>query len=151
MLPFSFAPFSPKCPLPCRRCFFMNTLQKEDVASLRQEGYSYRAIADYTGLTYDAVKSYCKRQKLTRVQEHENLPERSFCRECGKEVPLLHGHRRRKFCSDECRMEWWKAHRNLVKRKTLKAFQCAHCGKTFYKYPAQKQRYCSRECYLEER
>lgn len=70
----------------------MNTLQKADVVALRQEGYSYRAIADYTGLTYDAVKSYCKRQKLTGVQEHDDLPERSFCRECGKEVPLIRGH-----------------------------------------------------------
>jgi hypothetical protein len=59
--------------------------------------------------------------------------------------------RRKKFCSDECRVKWWNAHQNQVSRKAVYEFTCAYCGKSFTVYGNNHRKYCSHDCYIKDR
>ncbi len=52
-----------------------------------------------------------------------------------------------KFCSDKCRMAWWKAHPDQLNRKAIYHMVCAHCGQPFDSYGNSHRKYCSRACY----
>ena len=61
------------------------------------------------------------------------------------------GKRKKQYCSDACRMDWWNAHQDKVKRKAYYSFTCAECGKTFSSYGNAKRVYCSHSCYITAR
>ena len=61
------------------------------------------------------------------------------------------GRKKKRFCSDSCRMKWWNSHMDKVKRKAIYEFTCLHCGRTFTAYGNSGRKYCSHDCYIEER
>lgn len=115
--------------------------QKEQVLNLRRNGYGYLKIANETGVSVNTVKSFCRRNGC-----HGNT-----CLACGKTLTQTKGHRKKRFCSDGCRMLWWNSHRDAVKHGHLRIGVCSRCGTQFKYYGKTDRKYCSRECYFKAR
>ena len=95
--------------------------QIEIVARLQQSGKGYRAIAAETGLPINSVKSWCRRHPADRTAP-------SFCQQCGSELKQIPGKRARRFCSDACRMLWWKEHPENKSHRVAYRHVCRCCG-----------------------
>jgi len=125
----------------------MTTVQKNEIARLRGKGIGYIKIAAALGISENTVKSYCRRNNLASgVAAHTDNPISDRCRQCGEALSKSRQPTKR-FCSDKCRMAWWKAHPEAVNRKAVYQFTCACCGQPFEAYGNAKRRYCSRACF----
>ena len=118
----------------------MTDEQKQAIKNLRSQGQSALQIAASLGLSVNTVKSFCRRERQ----------KADFCKQCGQ--PLLHfyGHRRKTFCTDNCRYIWWNAHRHLMNHEVIYRHTCLYCGEDF-KSPRNDRKYCSRSCYIAAR
>ena len=116
------------------------------VNKLRDEGYGYKKIATETGLSLNTIKSFLKRN-----DETNQIKKIGFCENCHKEMKQLDGKKIKRFCSDACRMAWWKKHPEAVNRKANYVFTCPTCKKKFISYGNKTRKYCSRECYIFDR
>lgn len=126
----------------------MNTLQKENIKLMRGKGESYARIAAELKISENTVKSYCRRNNLgviTAIPEPKYEP--SVCGNCGKPLEYTQGAKRKRFCSDFCRMFWWRIHPEAVNRKAVYQFNCVVCNLPFESYGNAQRKYCSRECY----
>lgn len=123
----------------------MTDEQKKETLLLRRKGKSYTEIAQATDATINAIRIYCSRNGLTDA----DLKDARFCEQCGQPMPET--DRKKRFCSNNCRMSWWNSHPELVKRKAYYTLTCQCCGKLFKSYGNQKRKYCSRSCYLTKR
>ena len=125
----------------------MNTAQKQRIEFLRGKGESYSSIAGDLGIPENTVKSYCRRNNISVAIKYEQPTPTEFCANCG--CPLRHtpGAKHKRFCSDECRMAWWKAHPEAVNRKSVYLFVCPTCGESFEAYGNANRKYCSRACF----
>ena len=131
----------------------MTQAEKEAVLSLRQQHYSFSAIAETTGLPLGTIKSF-----LSRVGEKKESPvqasaprvtlNHTCCRQCGAPLDQTQRGKTRTFCSDRCRAAYWNEHRDLSRRASAHQQTCEECGRTFYTYQG---RYCSRACYGQAR
>ncbi len=72
------------------------------------------------------------------------------CLLCGAEIALTPGKKKRIFCSDKCRIIWWRKHPELMQLKMVEK-ECAHCQETFLSYASSKRRFCSRNCYYKSK
>ena len=115
----------------------MTLLQKQRIDEMRKHGESYTKIAASLGLSENTIKSYCRR----------NLLKIDTCPQCGKPLVHIPHKRNKKFCSDKCRMAWWKAHPEALNRKAIYNFACLQCGTVFQAYGNAKRKFCSRSCY----
>ena len=75
----------------------MTQTQKSQILSLRTEGMQYKQIAEQTGLSLASVKMFFSRQR--------HQPRR--CPYCNKPLPK-NAHGKKRFCSDKCRIYWWR-------------------------------------------
>lgn len=117
----------------------MNTNQQNKIRELRMLGETYSAIAANVDLSENTVKSFCRRNNIA-----ENI---DICPVCSHALTHIHGKRKKRFCSDKCRMEWWRTHQDKLNKKAVYAFLCQNCGKAFNAYGNSKRKYCSRACY----
>ena len=129
----------------------MNDLQRKAIEKLRNKGAGYKAIAQKLGLSVNTVKSHCRRNGLTGKQSGTDAIEVLFCKKCGKKLTQSVGAKQKSFCSDECRLSWWKEHPEKVKRKAYYELTCAYCQKAFHSYGNKNRKYCSHECYIADR
>ena len=133
----------------------MTDAQAAQIRDMRLKGMGYRAIADALGLSRDIVRNHCKAKGMGGyvAATVKNLQEREgqggICICCGKETAQAGTGRPRKFCSEKCRRQWWKAHPEETDRKTAGAKVCACCGRKFRAYGDRK--YCSHGCYTSDR
>ena len=125
----------------------MTTAQRQRIDFLRRKGESYAAIAEELGISENTVKSYCHRNNIGIVIKQEQAAAINTCANCG--CPLQHtpGSKHKRFCSDGCRMAWWKAHPEAVNRKAVYRFVCPTCGTEFAAYGNAKRKHCSRACF----
>ena len=130
----------------------MTDTQRAAIAEYRRSGYGYKKISQLTGVCESSVKTYCRRNGLTGSAEEapRGISEKT-CQCCGKTVIQYPGRKEKKFCSDACRNKWWNSHLNLVNRKAMYDFVCPTCGKPFSAYGNRNRKYCSHECYIEDR
>jgi endogenous inhibitor of DNA gyrase (YacG/DUF329 family) len=127
----------------------MDAAQKNKIEDMRLDGQSYAKIAGALGLSVNTVKSHCQRNRLGGKDcTAENI---AACKNCGNHMVRNTGGRTRKFCSDACRMAWWKSHPECVGRKALYAIVCTHCGAEFFSYGNKGRKYCSHPCYIDAR
>ena len=121
----------------------MTLTQKQQIAVMRKSGTSYGKIATDLGVSEGTVKSFCRRTKLGTLMESSD----DTCAFCAK--PLIHTAKAKKkrFCSDKCRLAWWNAHPEAVNRNAIYSFTCASCGTVFESYGDKNRQYCSRVCY----
>lgn len=135
----------------------MTDAQAAQVKELRLKGMGYRAIADALGLSRDIVRNHCKAKGMGGYADAatRNLQEREMhsgiCICCGKEITQQGNGRPRKFCSDRCRRQWWKAHPEEGDQKAMYTKVCARCGKAFTAYGNDHRKYCSHDCYIKAR
>ena len=130
----------------------MTDQQKRQIIGMRLRGDSHAAIADALGISRNTVKSFCLRNLRPEPLEVQAAPALTgTCAQCGKGFTLCPGHRQRRFCSDQCRMTWWNAHRDLLKSKAKVEHTCASCGKHFMGYERQRRKFCSHVCYIAHR
>lgn len=120
--------------------------QKQRIEYLRGKGQSYAAIAADLGISENTLKSYCRRNNIGVAINQEQPAVTEVCANCG--CPLKHtaGSKKKRFCSDKCRMTWWKAHPEAVNRKAVYRFICPACGMEFEAYGNSHRKYCSRAC-----
>ena len=122
----------------------MTPQQRERITQLRGYGKSYAMIAAVLGISENTVKTFCRRNNLgaRSVLEQTN----DACGNCG--APLMHtpGAKKRRFCSDRCRMAWWQTHPEAVNRKAVYQFRCEYCNAVFQSYGNANRKYCSPAC-----
>ncbi|MDY4974568.1 MAG: hypothetical protein SO075_04935 [Eubacteriales bacterium] len=75
------------------------------------------------------------------------------CPNCGGKVIQPKTGRRRKFCSEQCRREWWSAHPEDIMRQESANYHltCAYCGRPFISYGNKDRKYCCHSCYIHDR
>lgn len=124
----------------------MTNVQKQQIITLRKQGYGYIKIGHILDISNNTVRSFCSRNDLdggnTRTQS---------CKQCGKSIKRASGRKPKKFCSDACRMLWWNKHLDSVNRKAVYQFTCACCGNSFSAYGNKNRKYCGHACYIAGR
>ena len=131
----------------------MNDTQRLQIQKLRADGYSYGRISEALGISTNTIKTYCKRHGLggvVAVAAPIN-EDTHFCLCCGAQVKQVSGRKEKRFCSDRCRNKWWNNHLDEVKRKANYEYICPCCKKSFVAYGNKNRKYCSHECYIEDR
>ena len=135
----------------------MTDFEAAQVKEMRLNGMGYRAIAEALGLSRDIVRNHCKAKGMGGyvAATVKNLKEREvqngICLCCGKEMQQEGTGRPRKFCSEKCRRQWWKAHPEAGNQKAVYTQVCARCGKEFTAYGNSHRKYCSHDCYIKAR
>ncbi len=109
--------------------------KKEQVIELREAGLSFGEIAKQLGISRSSVSSICQRAK--EKQQHS-------CKNCGVLLKQTSGHRQRIFCSDRCRIKWWRS--NEATHKINNKAVCLTCGKEFIYHESRVRKYCSLSC-----
>lgn len=117
---------------------------KEKIEDLRYGGCGYTKIAKKLNLSTNTIKSYCQRNGLG-----ENGINR--CLNCGVIVKQNPKRKKKKFCSDQCRLAWWNKNSDLINKKANYKIVCKHCGKEFESYGNACRQYCSHDCYIKDR
>ena len=121
----------------------MTTKQTEEIIRLQREGKGYKTIAAMIGVPLSSVKSWCKRHS-------DELEQTGFCLQCGARVRIIPHKKRRRFCSDKCRLAWWRSHPENRKDTTGYKHICRFCGNEFTN-DRIKADYCSRLCFAKAR
>ena len=121
----------------------MTDAQREKIIGLRANGLGCKKIAQVMGLSENTVKSFCRRMVVEKPKTVKT--DDSVCECCGQPIVQSPGRKKRRFCSDICRVKWWNRHTNLMKENLV----CVHCGKPFHGRKGRK--YCSHACYMAER
>ena len=128
----------------------MTDYPKNRLTALRKIGIGYKKVAREVGVSVDSVKSYCRANSLTGAAAAPSV-KKNVCRECGKLLVQPEKRKPLRFCSAECRLEWWRKHKDMAVRKSAVSVTCARCGKTFTAYEREQRKYCSHECYVTAR
>jgi IS30 family transposase len=129
----------------------MDDNQKNKIRQLRANGLSYRKISRVINVPENTVKSHCQRNRLGGKAEDGAAYACDVCRQCGKSLVSASGKKQKKFCSDKCRLDWWKAHPEQICRKAIYILVCSHCGMKFESYGNRARKFCSHECYIRSR
>lgn len=112
--------------------------EKEKILGMRKGGAGYKTISKATGIPVTSVSSFCKRIEVRAGDR---------CLQCGAELKHIPHRKKKKFCSDECRMLWWHSHPNEINKQAYYTKICQYCGKEFISYGNDHRKFCSRECY----
>ena len=130
----------------------MTDKQKEQIRQLHANGYGYRKIASAIDIPIYTVKSYCRRLTDEDIPtQPTSKADTDRCPVCYKKLVHISGRKKKRFCSDACRMKWWNNHKEQLNHEHIKNIACVHCGKTFSIYENSQQKYCSHACYIKER
>ena len=121
----------------------MTENQKKQIDECRDNGLTISSIADVTGLSVSAIKSYCSRRN------NSEQPSDPHCKYCGAELTQMEGHRQKHFCDQSCYFRWRYAQGDL--RRTVYKKKCVHCGKNFTAASKKEQKYCSHACFQQSR
>ena len=138
----------------------MTNEERTIVDGYRAMGHGYKKIAAETGISPNTIKSYLRKtQTPSAIAAVHEAPSSSAettvaerpCDYCGAGVPQRSGRKIKRFCCDGCRMHWWNDHLSLVNRKAVYHYICPVCGKKYSAYGNAHRKYCSHECYIEDR
>lgn len=77
----------------------MSKYERKEIERMRMDGFGPTRIADELELSVNTVKSYIRR--------HLSLRNAVYCLQCGMAVKQTPGRKRKKFCSDRCRSQYW--------------------------------------------
>jgi len=86
----------------------MTDYQKTKILALRQGGANASQIAVKVGVPRTTIQSFLSRAHIELDKENRR------CKRCGEAFTVIPGHRPREFCSDNCRIQYWRKHRHLL-------------------------------------
>lgn len=137
----------------------MTDTQAKEIRELRIKGIGYRSISYVVGLSRDIVRNYCKAKGLDgyasmlSLEQKEKMQRNQVCFNCEKKIHQPTTGRPKKFCSDKCRREWWKSHKEALIKKESATYHlnCSYCDLEFVSYGNKKRKYCSHNCYIKDR
>ena len=137
----------------------MSEQEIRQISELRKNGAGYKVIAAALGLSRDTVRGVCKRTHLTAevkpaiVNPGISSEETGRCVCCGKAVAPSARGRKKRFCSDDCRRQWWNKNAELhcKNEAAFYSYTCLQCGKVFQAYGNKKRKYCGHDCYIKAR
>lgn len=92
----------------------MTNKQKKYIRDMRIEGKGYNTIANALFLSRDSVRDYCKRNGLAgngavvHLNAEFDVKNHRVCKRCGKTLLHVPGKRKKTFCSDYCRKQYWR-------------------------------------------
>lgn len=89
----------------------MKEEMKTRIKQLRSEGYGYKRIAKTLALTLSVV-----RYAVTKMSDEDLFEGR--CEKCGIKIKSIKGKKKKRFCSDRCRWDWWNNHIKETKHKS---------------------------------
>lgn len=113
--------------------FFMTINQKLKIDQMRENGQSLQAISEELSISLGTIKSYLSRKSSVL-----------HCSYCRQTIHQQNHRKKKRFCSDRCRMSWWREHCESSD-KTIEKI-CPICKKKFFSYPSKSQIYCSKQC-----
>ena len=116
----------------------MTVEEKNRIIELRNKGMGYGEISKILNISKSTISTFCNSKSFVN----------GVCPMCGNELIHVPGKKRKRFCSDKCRLTWWNQNRDKINRKTFEA-KCQYCGKEFISFRGDNVLYCSRECYLK--
>lgn len=122
----------------------MTLEEKSKIYQLKKEGYGYKKIASELGISVSSVQSFLKRNPV-------DIDLLGTCKRCGMTIQSVKGKKRKQFCCDRCRWDWWNSHIKEVNKKAFYTLTCKHCGKEFTAYGNQKRVYCCHDCYIKDK
>ena len=126
----------------------MTTEQKNCIRELRDQGLSYVKVAAELNMSINTVKAFCQRHlRGITVQKAMSAVIAGVCKQCGQPLIRRAKSKPRQFCSDACRLTWWKSHPEHLNRKAFYSLTCAHCGQSFQSYGNRDRKYCGRSCF----
>ena len=120
----------------------MTENEKNRVLEMHDAGMGYRAISRATGISISSIAYVC---------QTSSPEETEVCLQCGAKLSHMPHRKKKKFCSDKCRMLWWHAHQDRINKQAYYHHVCQQCGKEFISYGNDHRKYCSRKCYAEHR
>ncbi len=137
----------------------MTEKDRERIIKLRLMGLGYKAIGQKLNMSRDAVRGFCKRNHIdgdvtaAKLNYEEKRKKKNVCENCGAEIIQSAKGKKKRFCSDKCRLKWWSKNYELhnFNEKNIHSFVCAGCGKKFTSYSNKSRKYCSHECYIKHR
>ena len=97
----------------------MTAQQLERIQELRALNYPYSFIGRALGLPSNTVKSICRRRGFHTSGKRKTKTEKhnvQLCKNCRRPLPVA-GRKDRQFCSEECRIEWWKNNRKVIEKQ----------------------------------
>jgi len=127
----------------------MTDNQKNQIKALRQSGLGYTEVANRIGIPKDTVKSFCQRNNL--AGKRAVFAGENTCPQCGGAVAQTPGRKKRRFCTDACRIAWWAKHHDDIQSGNRHDYVCEICGKAFSVYGKVPRKYCSHGCYVAAR
>lgn len=116
----------------------MKNINKEAIINLKRKGYSYKQISQKIFAPLGTIKSILSRSDLT-------FNDYGICKNCGKPIYFVKGKRKKEYCSDICRYQWWN-HNEPATYKTI----CPICH-TEFQSAKKNKKYCTIECYQNSR
>lgn len=97
----------------------MTAQQRESIAELRAKNFPYSFIGKALNLSPNTVKSVCRRKGYEAYGKRKTKSEKQsvvLCKNCRR--PLgQDGRKDRLFCTEACRMEWWKSNRKVIEKQ----------------------------------
>ena len=122
----------------------MTDQERKLINEYRLDGLTKKQISELTGISTNTLKVHFRRNplSLTAVADHKGL-----CRHCGKPLIQTPHKKVKRYCSDRCRMAWWKENNAQLNKKAYYWIVCRQCGEVFESYGNPNRKYCSRACY----
>lgn len=122
----------------------MTDQERSQIRSYQLDGLTPKQISELTGISQNTVKVHCHRYPVSNadIADHKGL-----CRYCGKPLIQTPHKKAKRYCSDKCRMAWWKENEASLNKKAFYRIVCQHCGSVFESYGKAGRKYCSRSCY----
>lgn len=115
---------------------------KKIIIEIRKANKSYDFIAGQLGLTKSAVQNVCRQAGLAG----KKAKQRKKCKHCGKPLPE-DAPKRKIFCCQKCREDWWNKHQHLVHKRNPVITYCKTCGKPIENYKSYQKQYCDSHCF----
>ena len=128
----------------------MTDRQNQLIRNMRRQGLAYSAIAARIGLSLNTVKSFCNRNSIYTLSASCD-EEGDLCESCGKALEHSPGKKKKRFCNDKCRSDWWNQNRRWVSYERAYPLICPGCGEEFFSYANKQRKYCGRDCYIHSR
>ncbi len=113
----------------------MTDKEKTTIDNVAASRTSITDISEKLHISRNTVKSYLQRKKTVDV-----------CLSCGAVLTHIPKKKKKKFCSDKCRMHYWNTHPNEMSHINAVVIKCEVCGKDVLSYRKKTRRFCSREC-----